>query len=97
MPRPPSALDAFLETVSDDDRAAFVESFTLSNTGWLGAHAGDILEHLSDADSNLAQVEPFCEAHDHPHADHAARMALWIEFGADGWERTALRLLGVAS
>jgi hypothetical protein len=96
MTRPPSALDAFLETVSDEDRAEFLESFTFSNPHWDGAHVGDILEHLSDTDANLAKVEPFCEAHDHPHADHAARMALWINGGDDGWEQTALRLLGMA-
>jgi hypothetical protein len=84
----PDPLDAVLAALTTEQQARICDRFTKQNPGWVGADAGDILETLSDYDSDLEVLEPFYDANPditaHPAAEHAARALLW---GRDGGYR----------
>lgn len=75
-----SPLTAVTAALTDAQRQAIVDRFTTMNPGWRGATAADILDTLSDVDSDLAVTEPFFGAHPDLIVDGAgvaARALIW--------------------
>lgn len=73
---------AVADALSEAEQATFLERFTNTNPRWRGAQVADVLEAMSDRDSNLDRVELFFEANPDLVIDGAgavARALIWID------------------
>ncbi len=93
---PATALAVVCSRLTPAQKTEITARFTRINPSWQGARIADILCALTDADSNLAETEPFFDASPElaarPGAGAAARALIW-----SGTELTAANVAALTS